>query len=173
MNLTEHKASLPYSEALVTWPCPGVGWIQYTHSRVRYSRSVLLLSFHLRVGRPDFRSGFSTRSPYGFLFFPVRATCPTYNILDVFILILLSGRASNEAHLSGFSSLRLPPPSWSRIPSSSSSCFRPRVTYGLALYSAIRDCKPLVMVAIICCCNSQELCILPLRYIYVFFIVSE
>jgi hypothetical protein len=41
------------------------------------------------------------------------------------------------------------------------------------LYSAIRDCKPLVMVAIICCCNSQELCILPLRYIYVFFIVSE
>ena len=129
----------------------------------------MLLSFKLRVGRPDFRSGFSTRSPYGFLFFPVRATCPIYHILDVFILILLSRRASNEAHLSGFSSLRLPPPSWGRIPSSSSSS-RPRVTYGLGLvHCHSRLCKPIVMVAIISCCNSQELCISPLAYIYVFF----
>ena len=99
----------------------------------------------------------------------MRATCPTSHILDVFILILLSGSASNEAHLSGFSSLRLPPPSWGRIPSS--SCFRPRVTYGLALYQChSRLCKPIVMVAIIYCCNRQELCILPLGYIYVFFL---
>ena len=140
MNLTEYKASLPYAEALVTWPCPRVGWIQYTHSRVRYSRSVLLLSFNLRVGRPDY---FVQDSPpeahMVFSSSPCAQHAPpttflmclsSYYCRSVQVMKLIWAGSSAFVYLL-YHGGRIPP---------SSSCFRPRVTYGLALYSAIRGC---------------------------------
>jgi hypothetical protein len=45
-----------------------------------------MLSIHLRLGLPSalFPSGFPTNNLYTFVFFPIRATCPTHlMILDL------------------------------------------------------------------------------------------
>jgi hypothetical protein len=53
--------------------------------------SILILSTHLRLGLPIglFSSGFPSNNLYALLFFPIRATCPAYFILDLITLIIL------------------------------------------------------------------------------------
>jgi len=54
-------------------------------------RSILILSFHLRLGLPSglFHSGFASKILYAFLISPIRATCSAYPIpLDLIILII-------------------------------------------------------------------------------------
>jgi hypothetical protein len=58
---------------------------------VRLKSPILILSTHLRLGRPSdlFLSGFPTNILYGFLFSPILVTCPAHLILlDLIILIM-------------------------------------------------------------------------------------
>jgi hypothetical protein len=69
---------------------PFLSWarsIHATHLRPTYSRSILILSYHLRLGLPSgiFPSGFLTTTLYMPLLYPVRATCLTHLILLDFI----------------------------------------------------------------------------------------
>jgi hypothetical protein len=52
-----------------------------------------MLSIHLRLGLPSglLPSGFPTNNLYTFLFFPIRATCPTHLILLVLIILIILG----------------------------------------------------------------------------------
>jgi hypothetical protein len=77
--------------------------IQSTPPHPISTRSILMLSIHLRLGLPSghFPSGFPTNNLYTFLFSLIRATCPAYLIfLDIIILIILG-----EEHKSRSSSL--------------------------------------------------------------------
>ena len=55
-------------------------------------RSILKLSFHLRVGLPNglFPSGLLTKSLQALLLLPIRATCPAYLILLALIPRIMS-----------------------------------------------------------------------------------
>lgn len=162
MNLTEYKASLPYFEALVTWPCTGAGWIHCTHSHVRYSRSVLLLSFNLRLGRPDC---FVQDSPPEAHMVFSSSPCAQHAPPTTFLICLSS------YYCRGVQVMKL---LWAGSPAFvyllhhgveflfhhffivlfSTTC---NVRSGLVQCHS-RLCKPIVMVAVISCCNSQELC---------------
>jgi hypothetical protein len=93
-----HKSSPP----VPNWARP----IQSTSPYPTSSRSILILSTHLRVGLP---SGiFPSNNVYAFLFSPIRAMCPTHLIfLDLIILIIL-GEEYKLRNSSLCSSLRFP-----------------------------------------------------------------
>jgi hypothetical protein len=70
-----------------------------------------MLSGHLYLGLPSglFPSGFPTSNLYTFLYFPIRATCPTHLLIDLIILIILGeeyklfGSCTGTEVLSGYS----------------------------------------------------------------------
>ena len=79
----EPEGSLLHSQMPATYPYPEpYRSSPYPHISL-FWRSVLILSFHLRLGLPSglFPSGFPTKYLYTPLFSPIRATCPTHFIL--------------------------------------------------------------------------------------------
>jgi hypothetical protein len=71
----EPEGSIPTSQELSTCPYPEPG--QSSPHHPTSTRSILILSNHLRLGLPSglLPSGFTTNNLYAFLFPPIRATC--------------------------------------------------------------------------------------------------
>jgi hypothetical protein len=94
----EPEVSLPV-------PVPILSQIKPVHT----TRSILILSIHLRLGLPSslFHSGFPTNNLYTFLFSPIRVTCPAHLIfLHLIVLIIFGEEYNHEApHYAVFSTL--------------------------------------------------------------------
>ena len=94
----------------------------HTHPHTTSWRSILILSFHLRLGLPSglFPSGFPTKTLYRSLLFPVCATCPTHLILLNFITEQYLVRSTNHSapHYIASSTPLLPHPSYAQVFSS-------------------------------------------------------
>jgi hypothetical protein len=97
----EPEGSLPCSQEPSTGPYPEADESSLYHPISL--RSILIVSFHLRLGLPSrlFPSGFPPKILYAYLFFLVRATFPAHLILFDFIIRILLG----EEYKLGSSSL--------------------------------------------------------------------
>jgi hypothetical protein len=67
----------------LSWATP----IQSTSPHPTSTRSILISSYHLRLGLPNDR--FPTNNLYAFFFSPKRSTCPAHLLLALIILIIL------------------------------------------------------------------------------------
>jgi len=92
------------------WSIPTTRCIQSTSSNPASLRSVLILSYHLRLGLPSglFPSGFTTKTLYAFLIFPIRATCPSHLTLHNLITLTIFGEVY-KLRSSSLCSLLQPP----------------------------------------------------------------
>jgi hypothetical protein len=103
--------------------------IQSTSPHPTSPRSILILSTHLRLGLPSglFLSGVLTNNVYAFVFFPIRATCPSHlALLDMVILIILGEKYKSRSSLL-CNILQSPHPSSVQISSSAPSSQTPSV----------------------------------------------
>ena len=90
----------------LSWASP----IQSIYPHPTSWRSILILSTHLRLGIPSglFPYGFPTKTLYNPLSSPIRATCPAYPILLVFITRTILGEEYKSFRFSLCSLLHSP-----------------------------------------------------------------
>jgi len=92
--IMETSGSLPCSQQPTTLPFLIQMHLDHTFPTCSL-RSILILSFHLRLGLLSdlFPSGFPTTLLYAFITSPMRATCPNVFILLGVILLIISVEA--------------------------------------------------------------------------------
>jgi hypothetical protein len=88
-HFMETEGSLPSSQELSTCTYPEPDQPSPQHSILSLKSLILMISIHLRLGRPSglFPSGLPTNNLYTFLFSPIRTTChmPRYKNLKSII----------------------------------------------------------------------------------------
>ena len=101
------EGSLPHSQASATCPYPVPA---QSSPHPTSWRSILILSTHLHLGLPSglVPSGFPTKTLYGHLSSPIRATCPAHLILLDFITRTILGEEYRSFSSSLCSLLRFP-----------------------------------------------------------------